>query len=89
MIQGNHCNIELQSLNQRYIPGNCLVCSGQTRFLSLKSWVNITSVPIEILINKHLHLHSTTIHQNSDDYTSALRKQTLKKIYIIIIINKN
>jgi hypothetical protein len=25
MIQGNHCNIELQSLNQRYIPGNCLV----------------------------------------------------------------
>jgi len=27
----------------------------------------------------HLHLHSTTIHQNSDDYASALRKQTLKK----------
>ena len=26
-----------------------------------------------------LHLHSMTIHQNSDDYTSALRKQTLKK----------
>ena len=45
---------------------------------------------------KRIHLHSTTIHQNSDDYTSALRKQTLKKkkkkiyIYIfIIIINKN
>jgi hypothetical protein len=27
----------------------------------------------------HLQLHSTTIHQNSDDYTLALRKQTLKK----------
>jgi hypothetical protein len=27
----------------------------------------------------HLHLHSTTIHQNSDDYTSALHKRTLKK----------
>ena len=44
-------------------------------------------------LHLHLHLHSTTIHQNSDDYTSALRKQTLKnKIYIyifIIIINKN
>jgi hypothetical protein len=37
----------------------------------------------------HLHLHSTTIHQNSDDYTSALRKQTLKKNIYIIIINKN
>jgi hypothetical protein len=29
----------------------------------------------------NLLLHSTTIHQNSDDYTSALRKQTLN-IYI-------
>ena len=34
----------------------------------------------------HLHLHSTTIHQNSDDYTSALRKQTLKNIYIYIYL---
>ena len=58
MIQGNHCNIELQSLNQRYIPGNCLVCSGQTRFLSLKSWVNIASVPMEILINKRHYIYT-------------------------------
>ena len=37
----------------------------------------------------HLHLHSTTIHQNSDDYTSALRKQTLKKKKKYIYIYNN
>ena len=41
-------------------------------------------------IHLHLHLHSTTIHQNSDDYTSALRKQTLYiYIYIYIYIYNN
>ena len=60
-------------------------CTRQTR-LVLAQWNQSFSLMLRAQ-HLHLHLHSTTIHQNSDDYTSVLRKQTLKKN--IIIVNKN